>query len=203
VNFDGAVDFDGAAVFDSTVDFNGAVDFDSTVDMTGATVTATTQAISDNSTKVATTAYVDRQAGQVVSTQNGALATGTTTIPADNTIPQITEGDQYMTLAITPKSATSRLVIDIVWQGSHSAGTYLIAALFQDATANALAAIGVHSAGAGSHVILTFRHVMTSGTTSATTFRVRAGSNSAGTTTFNNGFFNGVMASTITICEVL
>jgi hypothetical protein len=140
---------------------------------------------------------------QEVSTQNGALATGTTTIPADNTIPQITEGDQYMTLAITPKSATSRLVIDVVWQGSHSAGTYLIAALFQDATANALAAIGVHSAGAGSHVILTFRHVMTSGTTSATTFRVRAGSNSAGTTTFNNGFFNGVMASTITICEVL
>jgi hypothetical protein len=48
---------------------------------------------------------------------------------------------------------------------------------------------------------------MTSGTTSATTFRVRAGASSAGTTTFNGSggarFLGGVYASSIVIQEVL
>jgi hypothetical protein len=48
---------------------------------------------------------------------------------------------------------------------------------------------------------------MTSGTTSATTFKVRAGANAAGTTTFNGTagarLFGGVMASSMVIREVL
>ena len=45
---------------------------------------------------------------QTVSYQTGAVATGTTIIPFDDTIPQITEGNEFMTLAITPRSATSQ-----------------------------------------------------------------------------------------------
>ncbi len=48
-----------------------------------------------------------------VTTQTGTVATGTTVIPADNTIPQITEGVEFMTLAFTPKIATSRLEIEV------------------------------------------------------------------------------------------
>ncbi len=78
--------------------------------------TATTQAQADNSTKVATDAYVDRVGvQQVVVTQTGAVASGTTVIPYDDTIPQNTEGDEYITRSITPKSATSKLVIDVVF----------------------------------------------------------------------------------------
>ena len=55
---------------------------------------------------------------QVVNTMNGAVATGTTIIPQDNTIPQITEGTEFMTLAITPTSATSQLRIDVVVNGA-------------------------------------------------------------------------------------
>jgi hypothetical protein len=38
---------------------------------------------------------------QVVHVQDGAYASGTTTIPLDNTIPQNTEGTEFMSLAIT------------------------------------------------------------------------------------------------------
>jgi hypothetical protein len=143
---------------------------------------------------------------QEVSAQTGAMATGATVIPADNTIPQITEGDEFMTLAITPKSATSTLYITVVANGSPSVGGYVTAALFQDATANALA-VAADSPGIGGGSNITFTHKMTSGTTSSTTFRVRIGLQAAGTYTFNgNGgvaLYGGVFASSITIREVL
>jgi hypothetical protein len=146
---------------------------------------------------------------QVVSTQTGAVATGTTVIPFDDTIPQqSTDGDQYMSLAITPKSATSTLTIDVVVNACGSVGTtVLIGALFQDSTADALAAAWQELASANFPVSLAFRHVMTSGTTSATTFKVRAGIINAGTTTFNGQsggrILGGALASSIVIREVL
>lgn len=144
---------------------------------------------------------------QVVNTQTGGVATGTTTIPIDDTIPQITEGDEYMTLAITPTNAANKLRVDVVFQGSVSVASWLTAALFQDTTANALA-VGMTFQGTGTAGnTITFTHYMTAGTTSATTFRVRAGKNNTGTVTFNGGsgtrLFGGVMASSITITEIV
>ncbi len=48
---------------------------------------------------------------QVVNTQDGAVATGTTVLPWDDTIPQNTEGDQYMSLSITPTNASNKLIL--------------------------------------------------------------------------------------------
>ena len=144
---------------------------------------------------------------QTVVFETGAVATGTTVIPFGDTIPTNTQGDQYMTLAITPQSATSKLIIDVVahlFTSATGAGA-MAAALFQDATANALAT-AFCSSSPTSTSLLNFRHTMTSGTTSATTFKVRAGFNVAGTTTFNgqNGTraFGGTLASSIVIREV-
>jgi hypothetical protein len=143
---------------------------------------------------------------QVVNYQTGAVATGTTLIPSDDTIPQNTEGDEYMTLAITPKSATSKLKIDVVGLFANSAVGALTSALFQDSTANAIAAMQANVTAVNVRVIATFTHYMTSGTTSSVTFKVRAGLNGAGTTTFNgtggNRLLGGVMASSITITEI-
>jgi len=143
---------------------------------------------------------------QVVNTQTGAVATGTTTIPFDDTIPQNTEGDQYMSLAITPTNSGNILLIDIVIQISYSVAAWVAAALFQDTTANALAAIVQYQDLAGAGMILHLRHKMTAGTTSPTTFKVRAGGQTAGTMTFNGQaagrIYGGVMASSITITEV-
>lgn len=144
---------------------------------------------------------------QVVNTQTGAMATGATTIPQDDTIPQIGEGNEYMTLAITPKSATNKLKIDVVFNLTNSAAVFhMIAALFQDAVANALAvAVGTQSS-AGYWGNIKFTHYMTAGTVSAITFRARASANVAGTTTFNGQTgarqFGGVFASSITITEI-
>lgn len=148
------------------------------------------------------------QLGQTVKVETGAVNTGTTILPADDTIPQNTEGDEYMTLSITPKSATSRLIIDVKLYGANSAAgvTVLTAALFRDSGADAIAVGWDTSSSAGVSCDIGFTHVMDSPGTSATTFKVRAGGSSAGTTTFNgaggNRFYGGVMASSIVIREV-
>ena len=143
---------------------------------------------------------------QVVNYQTGALATGTTVIPADDTIPQNTEGDQYLSLAITPVSATSTLVITCTLVVSESASASIIAALFQDTTANALAATW-STKPAYNASLLNFTYTMTSGTTSATTFKMRVGPQSASTVTVNgvggSRYFGGVLSSSITITEVV
>jgi hypothetical protein len=145
------------------------------------------------------------QTVQVVNTQTGALDTGTTVTPGDDTIPQITEGDEYMTLAITPTSATNKLKIDVVVNGQSGSNGNSVIALHQDSTANALAAV-YENTGTGESNPLSFTHFMDAGTTSSTTFRVRAGCTGAATYTFNGAasarLLGGVMASSITITEI-
>ena len=140
---------------------------------------------------------------QIVNAQYTAVASGTTAMPYDDTIPQNTEGNEFMTLAITPTSATSKLKIDVAvnWAGRSTVRTTF--ALFQDSTADAIAAF-THQTSANEVMTTSFSHTMTSGTTSATTIKLRYGGTS-GTVTMNgvlevrkNG---GVGASSITITE--
>lgn len=142
---------------------------------------------------------------QVVSTQDGALATGTTIMPSDDSIPQNTEGDEYMTLAVTPTSATNILEIATTVNLSAGAGGVIGVALFQDTTAGAIAVAQTHQVNANNPRIVTFTHSMPAGTTSSTTFKIRIGSQNAGTTTFNGNTgartFGGVLASSIRIKE--
>ena len=142
---------------------------------------------------------------QMVSYLTGAVATGTTTMPYDDTIPQNSEGDQYMTLAITPTSTTNNLKISVVWFGSSNANMRFSTALFQDSTAGALAATAIFVS-AGSEVITNLTHTMVAGTTSSTTFKVRVGGDTANTTTFNGlagaRRFGGVAVSSIVIEEI-
>ena len=64
----------------------------------------------------------------------------TSTIPYDNTIPQITEGTQVMAVTITPKSASSKLVIDVLgYVGTGNDGGRLVLSIFDSGGANAIA----------------------------------------------------------------
>lgn len=144
---------------------------------------------------------------QVVNTQTGAVNTGSTTIPFDDTIPQNTEGDEYMTLAITPTNSSNKLRIEVEAFATSSVGAWIATALFQDTTANALACnsnLDSNVATGGGLQRLT--HYMTAGTTSSTTFKVRIGGSAVGTTTFNGQSggrkYGGVLASSITITEI-
>ena len=144
---------------------------------------------------------------QVVNVQTGAVVSGTTVMPVDNTIPQNNEGVEMLTLAITPTHASNKLLIQFFGVVSPGDGV-LGAALFQDSTAGALAAIWNATTTDGETITLS--HYMAAGTTSATTFKIRIGGTGAGTHTLNGGpngagnrSLGGVSASSITITEIL
>lgn len=144
---------------------------------------------------------------QLVNTTDHAVNSGSTVLPWDDSIPQNTEGDEYMTLAITPNNTSNILKIDVIWNGTSSSGIQLSAALFQDVTAGALSAGTTNINPGANEVQIVISHYMTAGTTSATTFKVRVGGASAATTTFNGTAaartFGGVHGSSITITEYL
>jgi len=145
---------------------------------------------------------------QIVSTLVEAAATGTTSIPYDDTIPQNNEGNEYMTLAITPTNSSSVLRIDVKITSSNStAGQNTGVALFQDSTAGALASALQLTMGDTELQEHSINHTMTAGTTSETTFKVRAGRHSAGTFYFNSkggtSYHGGVLFSSIIITEYL
>jgi len=147
---------------------------------------------------------------QVARYSTGAVQTGTTTIPHDDTIPQNTEGTEFMTLAITPGNASNILLIEAVLNiaNNQTSNIMNIMALFQDSTANALAVSSINPPGiAGSHCELHISYSMVAGTTSATTFKIRAGGASACTVTINGHAagreFGGVYLSSMKITEVL
>lgn len=116
---------------------------------------------------------------QEVSTSTNAQTSLTTGIPFDNTIPQNTEGDQIMSQAITPTSSSNKLILEgVVNLGENANTDVLMMALFQDSTANAKQ-VGVCAAGGtiGNGAIPLY-YEMTAGTTSSTTFNIRAGTTS-------------------------
>ncbi len=172
-----------------------------------ANIVTNTANIATNTTNIATnTAAIAAGAKliQTVTSSTGAVATGNTQIPRDDTIPQNTEGNQYLSLSITPTSATSRLSITAVLNGDLGGSQHITAALFQDSTASALMC-GSQGTTSGSIKQLRIEHDMVAGTTSATTFNIRVGADGAGTYTLNGlasaRNFGGVLLSSIKIVE--
>ena len=144
---------------------------------------------------------------QIANYTTTALASGTVTTPVDDTIPQSTEGNEFLTLAFTPKSATNKLkiTVNLFVTNSNAASVTHTLALHQDSTANALAAT-TQSSSTTFTANMNLIHYMTAGTTSATTFKVRVGANAAGTEYLNGSnagarIYGGVASSSITIEE--
>lgn len=169
----------------------------------------------DNDTTIPTSAavkdYVDNNSGVVVQKKHYAfntLVSGTGTIPYDNTIPQNTEGSEFMTGAITPTSATNRLKVEVTFFYTNTAFVNQQLALFQDSSANALAAVSYSPAGGGYSVTLPLAYDVVAGSTSEIVFKVRSGGDGAGTTYMNGSsagaqLFGGVAVSSISITEYI
>jgi len=166
---------------------------------------ALTQVINDG---LATSGLPAGSVVQVVNVQDGAVASGTTTIAYDDTIMQNTEGTEFMTLAITPTNSSHKLKIDVViHMNANTTSKIFTVGLFQDSTANALATQSSAQSLNNSPTPISFTHFMTAGTTSSTTFKVRAGPDTSATVTFNgrdgtNRRGGGTYASSITITEI-
>ena len=139
--------------------------------------------------------------------QTGAVDTGTTNFPEDDTIPQITEGHEFLTQAITPKQSTSTISIEVHIFYSQSAGTRSGIGLFKDSNSDALAFTSNYIHGPTSMGSMQLFYAETSGNKTARTYRVRCGLiQTSGTFTLNGQSgarkFGGVALSTIRIMEI-
>lgn len=143
--------------------------------------------------------------GQIITHEISSHATGTTQIPTDDTKPQITEGNEFISLTIVPTSATSLLEIKGDLFLSSSIVTNLTIALFKDNDVDAISAKGHTVRGGNDTVSLPIAHTMMSGTTSPITFKVRVGGNGAGTFAINGSpssrQYGGAASSTLIITE--
>ena len=142
---------------------------------------------------------------QVVETSYSTAASTTTAIPFDSTIPQNTEGTEILSAAITPTSSSNKLFIQVsLPQVDGNGSLFICGALFQDSTANALAAGAVTTADVAFDQV-NFTHYMTAGTTSSTTFKVRYGPQS-GTGYINQRStgvtYGGVVPARLVIMEI-
>lgn len=122
---------------------------------------------------------------QTVGNNSSAVGSSATLIPSDDSIPQITEGFEVLSQAITPSVSANTLLIRANVMLSAASAQPLIIALFQDATSNALHAMEEYQSQTAGVTQMHLMYRMTAGTTSSTTFRIRAGSN--GDTTTVNG----------------
>jgi hypothetical protein len=113
-------------------------------------------------------------------------------IPYDNTIPQSSEGTQIFSQAITPTSATSKIIIEgVINFGVASSGTNFSLTLLQDAIANALYSACFYGQSNSHQYVMPFRFEVVSGSTSARTYKLNGGCDSG------NSHLNGDQASRI------
>jgi hypothetical protein len=183
-----------------------------------------------NTTQLATTAFVAAAvtggSQKYVNRAFGSYTTNanlTTAIPLDDTIPQITEGTEVVTASITPASTSNRIRarFSCMVAGNGGIAQHAIAALFQDATANALCARAVKVVDdsktylspcnpcnyLGNAVVaqLVLEWEWVPATVSAITARIRVGGNS-GTIRLNGTtgarYFGGVSAATLVLEEI-
>lgn len=112
---------------------------------------------------------------QQVSSYVTATAQGIVALPFDDTIPQSNEGDQFMSVTITPRSASNLLVVWVVANMSSSIAGPMTGAIFRDSGTDALGAVSSYANALNQMACQTFMVAVTAGSTSATTFKFRAG----------------------------
>lgn len=130
-----------------------------------------------------------------------------TVMPRDDTIPQNTEGIEIINLSITPRFATSVILVRFQAFGTlgGSAPGRVSAALFKDSTVNALAAttVLVETTNAERPLIIVFQD--SPATTSSVAYKIRVGPD-AGTARLNGTStgrtFGGAARATLVLQEI-
>ncbi len=143
---------------------------------------------------------------QVINSQVATTNSGTNRIPFDDTVPQNYEGNEFITVTVTPEDTTNKLIIrwEISVGVSHVSGAYTACALFQDDLVSALDTKGKFVF-AGITDIIAGEYQMTAGQDAPITFKVHCGAAVAGTTYLNRNAsgraFGGTMHSSITVFD--
>lgn len=156
---------------------------------------------------VAAIARADLPAGAVIQSAAAAYATNENlgNIPADDTLPQNTEGTEIVTVSITPTSATSVIEVEFCGFAAAAGSVLCIAALFRDSDADALQAAAATAGSANLPNSLPLLYREAAGSTAARTYKIRAGTSSGtgrmnGTT--SGRLFGGAAASCLVVREI-
>jgi hypothetical protein len=164
---DNGVTIDGLNIKDGKLNTNNSV----------VTPNVTNGAITD--TKVAS-GFCVQMAYDVSSSDD----TSVIAIPNDDTIPRSSEGEETLSVAYTPLSATNILVIKFKLMAGCT-GKEITAALFKDSGVNAIAVGNNYCADANNPVPVTGEHIMVASSTTPATFKVRFGSSDGTSTVLN------------------
>lgn len=151
------------------------------------------------------TLYKSGRILQDLTAVNTTYSTITTAMPFDDTIPQISEGGQILSQAITPTASGNKIKVCAVVYLCSDPPTTSIAALF-DGNTSAVRAAFYALDSANRVVPLVLEYEFTSSGTSPITFTVRGGNNT-GSSTYVNGrsggrVLGGVVACTLNIQEI-
>ena len=146
---------------------------------------------------------------QQVRVATSALFDTSTTLPYDDTIPQQDEGDEILTLAITPTNSSSVLVIEATVTGDNNASTNATTmAIYRDTTDNAVAAaliVREEADGGDRGTTGSIKHFESAAATDTTTFKLRVGTASFAKFSVNgdgsNRRYGGVSSTTLYITE--
>lgn len=149
------------------------------------------------------------RSGQVIQrllSSSSAYASGSTIIPLDDSLPQNSEGTEFMTQAITPKHAANLLFVSHVGVYSASATVHATVALFRDSTASAVAAAPLYLGAVDASSTVALIYQTQAATTTSTTFKIRGGPSSAATLGFNGRagarLYNGACYSALAVMEM-
>lgn len=129
-----------------------------------------------------------------VVTGNGS---GSTTLPFDESEPQISEGILFTSQAFTPKSKMNRMQVEAMLHCSHSVATQVVLAIFQNLSSSPTANTNAIASGWGDvratdiPTTLHARASLLTLTTSELVFQFRGGGSAAGTFYYNR---NGAMS---------
>lgn len=153
--------------------------------------------------------------GNIRQVVQGALTTffsTTSTIPLDDTIPQNTEGAEFLTASITPLSTNSKILVRAVVHVANDNAAYInCVTLFRDSVANALAASWSRTVVGNNPVSpITIEFLDSPSSASVLTYKLRGGTlGGTGAQSFqvNGGsgarYLGGALVTTLTLTEVI
>ena len=123
---------------------------------------------------------------------SSTAATALGVIPVDTSIPQNTEGTEIYTQAITPTTTTSKILIRAAGCITRGTSARVTMAIFKDSVADAIGVAmgGVDNGGYPIDENLSGFWEFTSGSTTARTYKLRAGGD--GSATWNSVTFGGI-----------
>lgn len=140
------------------------------------------------------------------------------TFPWNDSVPQITQGNQLLSVTITPRAANNLLVFEglVHWTEGTNTSDYFTIAIFQEGLSNALASFSDAASNGNGRCTANgyypqictqpFRFIAPAGTTSATTYHLRVGLN-AGNVWINTSYagrrHGGTLYSTFSVMEIV